>query len=139
MSRTLSAVVLLVAVVLIATGCGGGLSAGTVYQKLDVPAHDETGIMPIYAGQTCVPIGKVESCTPRFIYVPYVYSVPEAFELKLRDCRTKDGSIDHAHCQTGTAYVDSTTFAATRVGAYYHRESGDATPPKRTPLHKAKG
>lgn len=104
-----------VALVLIAgfllAGCTPQLKSGEVVGKYHEAERRFILITPIYTGQSCTKIGSVNSCTPRYLYLPYWHYDDEDWVLELVNGERK-----------GVAYVGPEAYDRLQIGDYWSRE-----------------
>lgn len=96
---------------------------GTVIEKRDVPAHNETYLQPI-PHQSCRYIpgsGKnstgTTTCDTTYTYIPMSRYVPEEWSLHLEKCA--DNSEGKNECHQGWVYISESVYNNYKTGEYY--------------------
>lgn len=114
MKRIITGALAAAAVALLATGCGSGITSGTVIAKQDTPAHYVTIQVPQYR-QQCTeeeepdgPNGQEEPeqvCTQVVsYYLPEQQWVPEDWQLQIRS-KKATGWVDVSQSVYGKEHV----------------------------------
>lgn len=84
---------LLLAAVLWLVGCGEEMKSGQVIAKDHESARTYVMVLPVYTGQTCVKIGQTNSCTNRYIYMPFTLYDDEDWKLRVENDEGKQGWV----------------------------------------------
>ena len=121
MFKRLVAGALLVALFALA-GCGGkGIRSGTIVKKEYEAAWTEHWIYAQPHTQ-CYPVGKTESCSTYYTYIPMTTYHPDHWDFKLEECTAGDAVHDRS-CEHGEVAVDETTFHQYKEGDFYGTKS----------------